>query len=147
MCVLGYPQPGDTIYAIIGQQIPPSRIDQAIANPDALQVAYNVGVLELLSLGLTLFAILLALVAVFGYWTIRGAAKRAASETAKTEATTISKETAERIARQWIKENAASIFEEVSKSIGPKAVPSVGISEAEADEVMAASSELEPKND
>lgn len=70
-------------YTLLHQAIPAGRLEAAINNPDALQVAYNVGVLELLSISLTILGVVLAASAFAGFWMIRHAAMNAARNEAK----------------------------------------------------------------
>ncbi|WP_426235805.1 hypothetical protein [Pararhizobium sp. DWP1-1-3] len=107
------------VVALIGQQIPAGRIDQAVANPDALQVAYNVGVLELLSLGITILGIVLALSALGGFWMIRNAAIRAAGETAQDHV------------REWIEEKGRAFFAEATNVQQGTSEPKFDVSQAE----------------
>ncbi|MEQ8446938.1 MAG: hypothetical protein RIB57_13720 [Pelagibacterium sp.] len=71
--------------SIFNLNIPEGRIDAAIENPDALKIAYDVGVLEITSIalgvvgvGLTALSIVLAIAAFCGFWLVRNAAMKAA---------------------------------------------------------------------
>lgn len=66
-------------------QIPPSRIDLAAANPDALQLAYNVGVLELVSISLALVGVALIFAGFGAYISIQRSAKAGARDIARVE--------------------------------------------------------------
>lgn len=145
ICLITSPEKGAPIYTLLNQQIPANRISEAVANPDALQIAYNVGVLELLSISLTFFAIMLGLAAFFGFWMIRGAAMKAAAKAATEESTAVAKRTAEDIAKQWIKDNAAEIFEEARRArgtIGPADEPIVAMTKEQEEIVIKASAEI-----
>jgi hypothetical protein len=140
IAVTASPPTNGNIYAIIGQQIPASRLDEATKNPDALKIAYDVGVLELLSLSLTLFAIVLAIAAVFGFWMIRGAALRAARDAAKAEV----KEIATTLAKEWIEENAKSILAQSAKAVSGSTTPTIEIDAQTQAEVIADAEEVKP---
>lgn len=126
-----------SVFALIGQQIPSDRIKEAIEHPDALKIAYDVGVLELLSLGLTLFSITIAILAVFGFWMIRAAALKAAADAAAPEAAKMAKQ----VAQEWIEKNAPQIFDQATVARGISK-PAVALTSAEQDEIIAKASEI-----
>ncbi|NKM14170.1 hypothetical protein GFL85_24645 [Rhizobium laguerreae] len=140
--VTASPEPTGRIYALIGQQIPAGTIDQAIKNPNALQVAYDVGVLELLSIGLTLFAILLAIVAFLGFWMIRSAALKAAADAAAPEAQDVAAKIAKHVAQEWIEKNAPEIFNQALKARGLSDGVDVALTTAEQNAIIAKASEI-----
>lgn len=65
-------------------QIPADYLGEAIANPNAVRLAYNLGLLEFLGLSLTVLGVTIAVLALFGFWVVRqqaiSAAKNAAEE-------------------------------------------------------------------
>ncbi|MBB6469610.1 hypothetical protein HNQ96_005500 [Aminobacter lissarensis] len=71
--------------ALISIEVPADRIDEAISNPDALQIAYDVGVLELLSIGIAMLGLGLVILSLFAYLTLRRAAQSSAREVAMAE--------------------------------------------------------------
>lgn len=115
-----------SVFAIFGQQIPADHIAKAVENPDALQIAYNVGVLELVSLALTILAIIIGLGAFFGFWMIRGAAMRAAEDAAHEEM----EELVPKLARQWFENEGRKIFEEAAALRTGASDPSIDITGA-----------------
>ena len=138
VAVTAAPDTGGTVYAIIGQTVPADRLKEAIEHPDALRVAYNVGVLELLSLGLTLFGIVLALVAVMGFWAIRGAAIRSARAAAKEEVAEI----AGKQAKQWVEEHGKATLAQYATAGAGSTVPTVAIDPATEAKVIEEASEV-----
>lgn len=70
-------------WSLIDIEVPPSRIDAAIEHPDALQIAYDVGVLELLSISLAILGVALIVLSFGAYFSIQRAAKRSAAEIAR----------------------------------------------------------------
>lgn len=70
-------------WSLIAIEVPANRIDEAISNPDALQIAYDVGVLEMLSIGIALLGIALVIIGFTAYFTVLRAAKAAAQSVAK----------------------------------------------------------------
>lgn len=140
--VYSSPDAGKPVYAIFAQVIPVERISEATKNPDALKIAYDAGVLELLSLSFTIFTVVLAIAAVFGFWTIRGAAIKAAEKAAKEEAKEQAEKTAERIAKEWIEKNATAIFEEAAKTRSGPVTPATEIKKPEIDEAITDSEEI-----
>jgi hypothetical protein len=94
-------------------------IAEAVNKADAIQLAAELGRLDIVSILLACFGILLAIFAVGGFWLIRGAAINAA----KNEARLIAREEAQSIAKEeakrYMEQNAASLFgegEELSKN-------------------------------
>lgn len=75
-------------WSLLTIDVPPSRIDLALQNPDALRVAYEVGVLELLSIALAILGVALIVVGFGAYFSIQRAAKAAAGEVAKSHVPT-----------------------------------------------------------
>ncbi|ESZ28013.1 hypothetical protein [Mesorhizobium sp. L2C084A000] len=65
--------------------IPPDRLDDAIANPDALKIAYDVGVLELLGISLSILGVALVVIGFAAYFSVQRAAKQAARDVAVRE--------------------------------------------------------------
>lgn len=72
----------DRGFAIFRFEIPETWLEKAIENPDALDVAYDVGVLELLSISLTVFSVLLAVIGFLGFWSVRRSSIQAARKVA-----------------------------------------------------------------
>lgn len=123
------------VYTILHQEIPASRIDAAIENPDALAVAYDVGALEaasiaisLVGIGLTALALVLASAAFFGFWMIR----RAALDAARREA------------RTWMDEEGPRLLDELVRRQGanPPAKPNINMTAEEISDVIEKAQEL-----
>ncbi|MER8803800.1 hypothetical protein [Mesorhizobium sp. M0898] len=69
-------------WSFISITVPSDRIDDAIAHPDALQIAYDVGVLELLGIALSILGVALVLIGFGAYFSIRRSAQQAARDVA-----------------------------------------------------------------
>jgi hypothetical protein len=69
--------------------IPAGHLKAALENPDAIQVAAQAGRLDIVSGLLGALGILIALSAIFGFWSVRGAAMKAASAAAREEMQTL----------------------------------------------------------
>ncbi|GEM_PF-4736666 len=145
--VYSSPDAGKTVYSLVGQTVPASRIEDAKANPDALKLAYDVGVLEILSIGVTFFTVILAMAAFFGFWMIRGAAVRAAEIAAKAEAKEQAEKTSERIARQYLEEKTPILVASVLQSKGLDQTPNIGLTPQQVQEVTSDAKEIGPNQD
>ena len=140
VAIVASPPPNCTVHAIVGQAVPPDRIKEALEHPDALRAAYYVGVLEILSIGLTVLGIVIALAAGFGFWMIRGAAVRAAREAAKEEIKVI----AAKQAKEWIEEHAKGIIAQSALAVAGSSTPTIAIDPTAAAEVIESADELKP---
>lgn len=136
--VYSSPDSGKPVYALFGQTVPSERIKDAVANPDALKIAYDVGVLELLSLSLTIITVLLALFAVVGFWMIRGAALKSASDAAKEEMKAIG----EKYVTDWIEKHGRSFFETAASVQSGSTVPSISIGDEKAAQITKNADEI-----
>jgi hypothetical protein len=140
--VYSSPDAGKTVYALVGQTVPATRIDDAKANPDALKLAYDVGVLEILSIGVTFFTVILALAAFLGFWMIRGAAVRAAEIAAKAEAKEQAEKTASLTARRYLEEKVPALTKNMLQTLGTTPAPEIGMTPQEVEEVISEATEM-----
>lgn len=62
-------------------QVPSGTLGAALQNPDAVQVALEVGRLDMVTLLLGFWGLLLGFAALWGFWAVRSAAVRAAERT------------------------------------------------------------------
>jgi hypothetical protein len=65
--------------------VQPNHLSEALKSPDALQVAMQLGRLDFVSALVASLGTLIAVSAIFGFWSIRGAATRAARDAAGAE--------------------------------------------------------------
>jgi hypothetical protein len=103
--------------------VDPAIYNEAVksGNADAIQVAYQIGRLDLASMFLAGISVLLGLAAIFAFVEVRSRAIRNAAETAKLEATRVAQEVAE----LQISPEASRIIEEFfdRKGIDINALP------------------------
>lgn len=140
--VYSSPDQGKPVYALIGQTVPASRIDDAKLNPDALKLAYDVGALEILSLSVTFFTVILALAAFFGFWMIRGAAVRAAEIAAKAEAKEQAEKIAEIVARKYLEEKTPELTRNMLQTLGTGPAQAIGMTPQQVQEVITEATEI-----
>lgn len=67
----------------IEANVPAEYLKEALQHPDAVRVAYDVGAFEMLSVALAIFGLVIAILALFGFWAIRREAISAARTAAK----------------------------------------------------------------
>lgn len=143
ICMMGVkiyssPDIGKPVYALIGQTVPPERVKEASENPDGLKLAYDVGVLEILSVGLTIIGVVFAVSAVAGFWMIRGAAVKAADKAARDEV----KDLVPKLAREWFEREGRKIIAESAKLNQGSEEPVVGLKESVVAEVINKANEI-----
>lgn len=123
---------------------------KATGSKDVLDVAVQLGRFDLISMFLGTIALLIGVMAVSGFWMIRGAAIRAAEEAAKLEAksqaTLVSEKIAEDVARRYLEEKAPALVETVLKFQGIVRPAQVDLTKAEADQVTSDAVEIGGSN-
>ncbi len=72
--------PSEASWVTFNLHLPAHLLEKALDNPDAIQVAMEVGRLDFVSLALTVLAILLGVGAFGGFWLLRGCSMNAAAK-------------------------------------------------------------------
>lgn len=118
---------------------------------DALDVAAQLGRFDLVSMLLGIIALLIGIMAVSGFWMIRGAAVKAAEDAAvrvaEEVATAQAKRAAEAVAQGYLAENVPRLVQTMVKSYmdtAPSATPNAGLSPEQVQEVTEDAKEIDP---
>ncbi|MNL47298.1 hypothetical protein D3C87_1700800 [compost metagenome] len=105
---------------------------------DVLNVASQIGRFDLISMFLGIVAVFIGIVAVLGFWTIRGAALKSASDAAREEM----KATGEKHVKEWIEKHGRTFFEAAGSVQEGSAVPSIGIGDEKAAQITKNADEI-----
>lgn len=132
--------------------VDPALFDRvrATGSVDALDVAAQLGRFDLVSMFLGIIALLIGVIAVSGFWMIRGAAMRAAEVAAKIEAKEQAEKVAERVARTYLEENTPKLVSSMVQSLKDTSLtlpPDIGLTPEEVQEVTAEAEEIGPNQD
>jgi hypothetical protein len=111
---------------------------KSTGSADTLDVAAQLGRFDLISMFLGIIAVLIGIMAVSGFWMIRGAAIKAAEDAAKVEA----RIQAEITARIYLEENTPALVSGVLKSRGEPMAPNIGLTEEQIQEVTSGATEI-----
>lgn|GEM_PF-4316063 len=135
--------------------VDPAIYDRVVdtGSKDALDVAAQLGRFDLVSMILGIIALLIGIMAVSGFWMIRGAAVKAAEDAAVSasrsvadkQATTV----AELVAQGYLAENVPKLVDSMLKSIlatAPTVAPETGLTPEEVQEVTARAQEIGPNH-
>lgn len=129
--------------------VDPALFDRvrATGSVEALDVAAQLGRFDLVSMFLGIIALLIGVIALCGFWMIRGAAMRAAEVAAKTEAKEQAEKVAERVARTYLEENTPKLVSSMIQSFKDASFTpplAVGLTPEEVQEVTAEAEEIGP---